>query len=252
MRDSGWRLDAPLPTPLPFDQPTTRWLYCSRVDRRETHTHLVKLLVDSAPAEHRSRLVREAHLAQLLEAPTPGWMCDLQLRWLQPALIYRRLSGHRLDAWCSRQPQIVSRHQWVAIALSLCECLLRLHRLGYAHCRLRPDHVWLTADDQVQLLGLGGCTAVGELRAGVASASAYDPPEMSASLFEVSSAVDIYAAAQLIDLLSHGQFVSTPIGECMRAVDGDDRPTSGELVELFKCYLHELQGTPSQFVPRAA
>lgn len=208
------------------------------------------MLVAPVTAEHRARLVLESQVARQLQAPTPGWMCDLILHTAQPTLIYRRLSGHSLDAWSCQQPQLISRIQWVSIALRLCETLQRLHRLGLAHCRLRPDHVWLTLEDHVQVLGLGQCTAVGELRTGTTQVSPFDPPEMSASTYEVSSAVDIYSAAQLIDCVSQGQFASTPVGECMRSAASEDRPTSGELVELFQCYLDELQGRPSCGAPR--
>ena len=243
-------MDAPLPQSRLATLTGVRWLLCSREDSQLTHTHLAKMLVAPVTEELRARLLHESHVARHLEAATPGWMCDLILHAAQPTLVYRRLSGHSLDAWSYQQPQQVSRSQWVSIALSLCDGLQRLHRLGFAHCRLRPDHVWLTLDDQVQLLGLGHCTAIGELCAGTSLASPFDPPEMGASTFEVSSAVDIYAAAQLIDCVSQGQFATTRVGEWMRASDSEDRPTSGELVELFRCYLDELQGHPSFHVPR--
>jgi serine/threonine protein kinase len=238
-----WRIDASLER-CAIDRPSTsHWYFCSPEWSAESHTHVAKVLIDNPSEQQWLQFEREAFIGLRLKSKTGGGLCDFCLTSAQPRLVYPRLTGSRLDAWLQRQPQHVSRWQWVTLALSLLAQMETLHQLGYVHGHIRPEHVWVDAHSQVHLLGWGSCQPVSGHFSARHSSDRFDPPEFYGAEIEASSALDIFSAAAVIDLISAGQLGQSPVGKCMQAVDPYDRPTSGELVELFSCYQQELCGS---------
>ncbi len=179
---------------------------------------------------------RQAAVATRLNLLTDSW-----LDAAAPTLVFPRLEGEPLDDWLAGQTQMLSSLTWVSLARRILQQLAQLHRLGYAHTQLRPEHVWVDSAKQIHLLGLGQCEPIGEYSESRTPGIAYEAPEC-ARAGEVSSAQDIYSAAVVIDELAAGNFAATPIGRCMQAEWPCDRPTASELVELFASYERELLG----------
>jgi serine/threonine protein kinase len=237
-----WRRDAPLER-CATDRPSSfHWYFCSPESSAESHTHVAKVLIDQPNEKQWLQFEREAFIGVRLKSLAAFGLCDFCLTSAQPQLVYPRLHGVRLDVWLQRQPQHVSRGQWVAMALSLLTQLEAVHQLGYVHGHLRPEHVWVDAQGQIQLLGWGSCQPVSGHFAARHLSDRFDPPEIRGAEIEASSALDIFSAAAVIDMISAGQLAQSPVGKCMQAVDPYDRPTSGELVDLFASYQRELYG----------
>lgn len=219
----------------------TQLAYCSNRESQQSSTHIVKLLPMTASMSQCEQFERQAYLAmRLYNAVATTVSCRLDSA--QPILVYPRLSGLRADDWFYSQAAWTARPNWIALGQTLLLQLVSLHKLGYAHGQIRPEHVWIGDTGEVNLLGLGNCEPVGNRLSPRFEADRFDSPETRFATSEVSSAQDIYSAAVVIDLISGGLFSKTPIGRCMQAIDPYDRPTSVELVQLFESYRIELQG----------
>lgn len=219
------------------DHPIRDWRFglCSRQNSQIRRTHIAKILSREASQEASLVFQRQAVLAQHFQT-----LAASQLEAANPVLVFQWLGGLPIDQWLANQPLILNRHLWFSIARELLRQLDQLHRLGYVHTSLIPEHVWVDADQQPHLLGLGHCRPVGEALVPAARFAPYDAPECSIPGCEASSASDIYSLAILLDKLVSGAFAATPVGRCMLAQWPGDRPTAGELLELFACYAREL------------
>ena len=263
--DSQWRIDKQLCT-VDGERSPTQCGFCSPVGATQRQTHFAKWLTEKPHQASDGRAGRATlqrswlYFQRQAIVATHLWQLTAsQLDAPQPLLVFPRWSGARLDRWLASQSQVSVRSEWVAIACALLRHLEGLHRSGFVHGQLCLEHVWLTANEEVRLLGLGRCEAVGQAAdnrwsesGSDARQSMYIPPEQSDPNAEVSSAEDIYAAAAVIDELCHGQFCHTPVGRCMRAENPYDRPTASELVELFASYHAELTGSFGTNVARRA
>ena len=171
---------------------------------------------------------------QAIVASQLDLLIDSQIDSPRPLLVFPRWSGLRWDDWLATRSQMLTQSSWATISLDLLQQLQQLHATGYVHGQICTQHIWLTAAEQVRLLGLGRCEPVGvaaEYRRSATRPSlrraAYLAPELyrpesdfawsPASSAEVSSAEDIYAAAAVLNELSDGHFAQTPIGRCMQA-----------------------------------
>lgn len=257
----GWRIDGRLQPRAADHLSSTQLVYCSPQNSRHTSTHVAKLLPSQATDEQWRWFERHAYLAVMLSADEFRWLWPLAASyWNLSApsaiLVYPRLQGSRLDDWVTCQPQWVARAAWIDLGCHLLAQLEALHRLGYVHGRICPEHVWVDAQGRLHLLGLGQCAAVGQALAamtpGGRRSSRFDAPELQRATGEATSAQDIYATAAIIDFVSGGSFAATPVGQCMQAACPYDRPTAGELLELFRSYQHELQGAYRTPQSRAA
>lgn len=253
--------------------------YCSPAVGSQRSTYFAKWLpenssvaFDEADLRFRYPSQAEAWLyfqRQAIVASQLDLLTDSQIDSPRPLLVFPRWSGLRLDDWLETRSQLLTQSSWVAISLELLQQLQQLHATGYVHGQLCSQHIWLTAAEQVRLLGLGRCEPVGvaaEYRRCATRpplrGTAYLAPELyrtandftgsDSSLAEVSSAEDIFAAATVLNELSDGHFTKTPIGRCMQAENPYDRPTAGELVELFASFQRELFGSAGFASPRAA
>lgn len=253
---SQWRIDKQL-CDVDGERSLTQCGFCSPAGAAQRQTHFAKWLTEK-PREGNLGRASQSTLRrswwyfqrQAIVATHLWQLTASQLDAPQPLLVFPRWSGARLDGWLAAQSQVSVRSEWVAIACELLRHLERLHRSGFVHARLCLEHVWLTANEEVRLLGLGRCEAVGQAADNRWSETGLDarqpryiPPERFHPNGEISSAEDIYSAAAVIDELCHGQFCQTPIGRCMRAENPYDRPTASELVELFASYHAELTGS---------
>lgn len=206
---------------------------------------------------------------QAIVAAQLDMLNDSQIDSPRPLLVFPRWSGLRLDDWLASQNQILSQSSWVAISLNLLQQLQQLHATGYVHGQICSQHIWLAAADRVRLLGLGRCEPVGiaaeyrhhGTRPPLRNSTYLAPelcrtatecgwPEISSA--EVSSAEDIFSAATVLDEIAGGHFAKTPIGRCMQAENPYDRPTAGELVELFTSFQREVSGAAGFASRRAA
>ncbi len=240
-----WQIDELLKPRCVDRRSATQLAYCSTRDSHHRSTHIAKLLPASASEGQWLHFERQAFIALWLYHThdlTPGLGVDIQLNHPQPIVVYPRLAGMRTDDWIHEQSAWVARPVWVALAHELLLQLESLHKLGYVHGHIRPEHVWIGEQSQVNLVGLGNCEPVGVKISGRSNTDRFDPPECQSSTFEATSAQDVYSAAVVIDLISGGIFSKTPVGSCMQANSPFDRPTSGELVQLFDCYRNELRG----------
>ena len=252
--------------------------YCSPAGAAEESTHFAKWLPENgslrkADCDRRFRHASDAESwlyfqRQAIVASQLGLLIDSQIDSPRPLLVFPRWSGRRLDDWLANQSQMLMQSTWVAISVEFLQQLQDLHATGYVHGHICSQHLWLTSADQVRLLGLGRCEPVGaaaDYRRCAAGwsprRSAYLAPELYRSVgkdaseispAEVSSAEDIFAAATVLDELADGHFAKTPIGRCMQAENPYDRPTAGELVELFSNIQREISHTAGFAARRAA
>lgn len=238
---SEWKIDGQPHLRASDRRSFTRLAYCSSRNSQQLSTHIVKLLPMKASKSQCEQFERQAYVALRLfvaEETTVGCRLDSA----QPILVYPRLRGSRADDWFYSQADWAARPHWISLGQSLLLQLASLHKLGYAHGQIRPEHVWIGEAGEVNLLGLGNCQPVGSRLTTRMETDRFDPPETRFATCEVSSAQDIYSAAVVIDLISGGLFSKSPIGRCMQAIDPYDRPISCELVQLFESYRVELQG----------
>ncbi len=281
--DEGWQIDQWLSSSQGCCGSSLHCGYCStksqvnKGSQVERGSHFAKWLSPQASERARLFLQRQAVVASELSS-----LVASHLDSAEPWIVFPRWRGSDLQRWLAQQPQSLPRVQWVAIAAELLEQLRLVHAAGYVHGRLSAEHVWLTDDEQVRLIGLGACHPIGQaadetwLTQGAASVAArYLPPEhftqprlgessdgnnvaarylppknfggaygrvQGSSGSELTSASDIYSAAVIIDLISGGQLGSSAVGRCMMAENPYDRPTARELVELLSSYHMELVG----------
>lgn len=246
-----WKIDEPLHTRPRDRQSFTFLAYCSRRDSQQLSTHIAKLLPEKATRSQSELFERQAYLAaHLFDAVEP--IISYRLDSPQPILVYPRLQGMRADDWFYSQADWVTRAHWIAISQALLLQLRSLHKFGYMHGHVRPEHVWIGEAGQVKLLGLGNCEPIGNSLSARVATDRFDPPETRLATFEASSAQDIYSAAIVIDLISGGLFSKTKVANCMQTSSPNDRPTSGELVQLFESFRIELCGGYSLASIRAA
>ncbi len=92
------------------------------------------------------------------------------------------------------------------VAHSVLSALHHLHSVGYAHCDVKPDNVFIMADSSVRLGDPGVATAAdadGRL-GGVAGTYTYCSPEMMARFdgvacqYTVTYQTDMFAVAQVL------------------------------------------------------
>ncbi len=253
--------------------------YCSPAGGSQRGTYFAKWLPedraewpDESDLRFRHAGDAEAWLyfqRQAIVASQLDLLIDSQIDSPRPLLVFPRWSGLRLDDWLATRSQMLTQGSWASISLDLLQQLQRLHATGYVHGQICSQHIWLTAAEQVRLLGLGRCEPVGlaaEYRRSPTrpplrnttylAPELYRTPSESAhsgtSSAEVSSAEDIYSAATVLNELCDGHFVKTPIGRCMQAENPYDRPTAAELVELFTSFQREISGTAGFASRRAA
>ena len=255
--DDAWRIDRRLASSSADCEASTHCGYCSLDTESGMGSHFAKWL--SVQASERARLFFQR---QAVVASELSMLVASQLDSAEPWIVFPHFCGADLQQWLAHQPQSLPRMRWVAIAEQLLRQLSFVHGAGYVHGRLSAEHVWLTNDEQVRLIGLGACQPIGHeadeawLRHRVSTvAGRYLPPEQTGKVNrvplgrgdgELTSASDIYSAAVVIEELSGGRFATSAVWRCMLAENPYDRPTAGELVELFSSYHLELLGRGRQ------
>lgn len=194
---------------------------------------------------------RQAAIAATVWHPNLLPLTAHHLAVVQPLLVFPKLQLVSIEGWLAEQSQAPARPALLWYARQLLETLDALHRHGYVHGNVRPEHILLRPDNSLLLVGLGGCEEVGALTSLPRRETAYDAPETVAKEFEASSAQDIYAAAIVIAELLGGPLAKSPLLSAMRSPAANDRPSAAELVRLFLALENELFGQQIR-LPQAA
>jgi eukaryotic-like serine/threonine-protein kinase len=233
----NWRIDE-----IFAKKPMHDLAWCSLPASRQTNTHFCKRFRGEREGSEFEYFQREAAVATRLRHPNFRGLTAAELDVEYPILVFPRISGRLLPAWLNAQTQMAAQPVIFWIVRQVLESLEALHRLGYVHGAIGPEHVMVVEGDRVILLGLGCAEEVGQWTCLPRVQSAYDAPERLASEFEVSSAQDIYSAGiLLVNLLGLGS-TQAPIVDAMTAVEPNARPQAGELVKLFLALERELFG----------
>jgi len=102
----------------------------------------------------RKRLLKEAQRASALNHPNIGAIYDVIEHAGEPWLVMEYVEGetlrHRL-----RQPQLISRDEFFAIATQCCEGLQAAHEKGIIHGDIKPENIMLTPGNRVKILDFG-------------------------------------------------------------------------------------------------
>lgn len=148
-------------------------------------------------------------------------------------LVFPRVNAIRIDEWLAGQSQTPPLSAVIWIFRQLLQALEAVHSLGYVHGNLRPEHVLVSDQLQVTLVGFGSCGVVGQATSLLRCSCQFDAPEVSQVTFEASSSQDVYSAAVLLRYIVGPRIEQSAIVRQMLAVDPADRPTVGELLPLF-------------------
>lgn len=158
-----------------------------------------------------------------------------------PCLISRFEPTQSLSDWLSHQTMLPRRSDVALFITRFLKSLSALHRLGYVHGRLHPEHLRVTADGKPMLFGLGRCQPI-DAPHFVAGASPlcirmdrwarYTAPELARE-HELCGSADIYSAGMLLADILGAPFLQSNLGRCMTSGNPSVRPMASELVALF-------------------
>lgn len=235
---------------------------CSRQASAQSETHFGKLFERAelaAGGELESEfeysefeyVERQAAIAATVRHPNVLPLTAHRLAEPRPLLVFPKLELVSIDSWLAAQPHAPPWPTLLWYARQLLETLDALHRHGYVHGNVRPEHMLLRSDNSLLLVGLGGCEQVGALTSLPRRETPYDAPETGAQEFEASSAQDIYSASVVIAELLGGSLANSPLLSAMRVPAAQDRPSAAELVRLFLALENELFGQQIR-LPQAA
>lgn len=237
-----WRIDESIATSALHER-----VWCSPILSRRTHSHFGKRFHGDRESCEFEYFQREAAVAARISYTNFCNLIDSQLDVDRPILVYARLAGVPLPTWLDDQSQTPAIPLLLWIARQLLESLEVLHRLGYVHGNVQPEHMMMTASDRVTLLGIGCMEQVGQWTSLPRVQTRYDAPERLQDQFEASSAQDIYSAGIVIAELLRREGKQTPIIEAMIAERPEERPQAGELVRLLLALERELFGEHIRF-----
>lgn len=191
-----------------------------------------KVLISQA-AEDQQRFERETYLSSTLPVshviPSIYWDLDAA----HPIMIQPIVQAEKLDDWFLSQSMPPSTAVLVWMARQMLEAVHALHRLGFAHDRLRPDCLLVDADNGLRLNRIANCLPIGDEFDSASMISTYAPPEWQKGRLEVSSSADIFALGMIFCELVGETFQRSPLARQMLDPNADCRPTSGELLPLF-------------------
>lgn len=119
-----------------------------------------------APAAARDpeAFERFRHAAQALaRAPHPSIVTLYE--WLEtphgPALVLEYVVGRSLAQWLSERGRL-SAAEVATLFDPVLVALEQLHRVGVTHANLTPEHIFITTDRRIKLLGFGGARITGD------------------------------------------------------------------------------------------
>ncbi|MEZ6138769.1 MAG: hypothetical protein R3C53_28110 [Pirellulaceae bacterium] len=214
-------------------------LWCSQAGSPQTATYFGRRFVGDRQAAEFDYFERLAVICATGNPCFPPLIAhDLDAQ--QPLLIFSRLNAQTMGDWLAAQTLSPAKPLLVWLARQLLESLSGLHRLGYVHGNVRPEHLLIDDLERVKLIGLGKCTEVGMVMRLARARTRYDAPEVATGGFECSSAQDVYAAAVVVAELVGECFTRSPVAQAMLACDPADRPVATEVVQLLCSLENEL------------
>ncbi len=234
---AGWRIDETVGRSEAHEL-----VYCSQGKMGEPASHFGKLFVGSGACWDFSYFQRQAAVAVSIEHPGVLPLVAHELEGKRPLLVYPRIRASRLDDWLASQAQIPLAPVVFSMARQVLEALEAIHRAGYVHGGLRPEHVLVGVEGGITLIGLGNTEPIGQHTSLPRWNTQYDPPETWSEEFEASSAQDVFSAGRLLTELIGTDFGDSPIARAMCASSPEGRPTTAELVQLFREFEAEAFG----------
>ncbi len=185
-------------------------------------------------ADLTARLEREAEAARAIRHP--GVVACLDQGRLpdgSPYVVFERLSGESLLHYIRRRgPMRVA--ELLAVANRVTKVLSAVHRVGYVHRDLKPEHVFLSAERgalHVSLLDFGVCLppegdGLGS-RFQIFGTPGYLPPEQASASEPTSVRSDLYGlGATLFEALTvRPPFAGPTLGSVLRLALSEDAPS---------------------------
>jgi eukaryotic-like serine/threonine-protein kinase len=223
----------------------------------------VKVLRDTAEEENdRLRFTAEARTLARLSHPGLVMLLDAGINAERPFLVLELVEGRTLDQECGGRPADPARV--AEIGRELAEALAYAHGAGVVHRDVKPGNVLLGHDGRIKLADFGIARLIGETvrhtRTGQAvGTAAYLSPEQVRGE-DVTVATDVYSLGLLLleALTGERAYPGTPTEAAlarlsrqpaipdslpsdwtrllieMTALDPDERPTAGAVVEQLR------------------
>lgn len=216
-----------------------RVCWVKRVDMPDTKVHLAKFYTGKNEDSEFDYFARQAALCTMVDHAGLPALEDVRLDHVQPLIVYSRLNAESLRHWINNRGQVPPHSQLIAIVRQIVEVVSEIHRTGFVHGQIHSDHVLVNHETQVHLIGLGRVELVGAITSQTGLCS-FEPPEMRAGEFEVSTALDIYAIGCLMIELFGAHCAKWPIVRAMVSSNPDHRPTAEQLLWILRDLEHQL------------
>jgi serine/threonine protein kinase/tetratricopeptide (TPR) repeat protein len=200
----------------------------------------------SADREMLARFFNEARAAAKIAHPGIVDVHDFGSEGERAYLVMELLEGEPLSARLRRGP--VDEEMAVRLARQIASALTAAHEHGITHRDLKPDNVFLVADDSVQggvrakildfgiakLIERDGTSSVETGAGALLGTPVYMSPEQCRGNGEVDHRVDLYSLGCILFEMCAGRppFVRTGVGDLIAAHISAEPPRLGELTEI--------------------
>lgn len=149
----------------------------------------------------RSRFERELQVSgQLINSHAVLAIETGSIEGARPYLAMELLVGRNMADWM-HQAGPLSEQDAISALMEVCEYLVELHRLGFVHCDLKPQNLFVLSEPvgglRIKVLDLGICKSLHgplpQLRKNISGSPHYMSPEAILSPDRIDTRSDIYS-----------------------------------------------------------